>query len=96
MFKMHENTGRIQENGRFKKADSAIHTMMAEMIFESGIEVVCKLVLSQAKEGHLFVAKIILDRLLPPKKDRPSNFKLPSIQNADDALKAGRLVPREK
>lgn len=100
---MPENTGEIQENGRFKKGKSgnprgkpkgARHkaSLMAEMLFENGIEGVCKQVLTQAKEGNLHAAKIILDRLLPPRKDRPINFKLPFIQNTTDALEASRLI----
>ena len=100
---MPENTGEIQENGRFRKGKSgnpqgkpkgARHkaSMMAEMLFEEEIQAVCHQVINQAKEGNLQAAKIILDRLLPPKKDRPINFKLPIIQNAADSLKAGRLI----
>lgn len=54
---MPENTGEIQENGRFKKGKSgnprgkpkgARHkaSLMAEMLFESGIQMVCEQVLS--------------------------------------------------
>jgi hypothetical protein len=100
---MPENTGEIQENGRFKKGKSgnpkgkpkgARHraSLMAEMLFENGIEIVCEQVLSQAQEGNLHAAKIILDRLLPPRKDRPINFKLPCVKNAADALEASRLI----
>lgn len=100
---MPENTGEIQENGRFKKGKSgnpqgkpkgAKHkaSLMAEMLFETEIEAVCHHVINQAKEGNMQAAKIILDRLLPPKKDRPINFKLPMIHNAADALRVGRLI----
>ena len=100
---MPENTGEIQENGRFKKGKSgnprgkpkgARHSasLMAEMLFASEIETVCHHVINQAKEGNLQAAKIILDRLLPPRKDRPINFKLPCIKNAADALEASRLI----
>lgn len=100
---MPENTGEIQENGRFKKGKSgnprgkpkgARHkaSMMAEMLFENEIAAVCHQVIDQAREGNIQAAKIILDRLLPPRKDRPINFKLPFIQNAADALKASRLI----
>lgn len=44
------------------------------------------------KEGNMQAAKIILDRLLPPKKDRPIHFKLPMIYNATDAVTASRLI----
>lgn len=100
---MPENTGEIQEKGRFKKGRSgnpqgkpkgARHkaTVMAELLFETEIEAVCHNVINQAKEGNIQAAKIILDRLLPPKKDRPIDFKLPMILNTADALKAGGLI----
>lgn len=100
---MPENTGGIQENGRFKKGKSgnprgkpkgARHkaSMMAEMLFENEIAAICHQVIDQAKEGNMQAARIILDRLLPPKKDRPINFKLPMISNAADALEAGKLI----
>lgn len=100
---MPENTGGIQENGRFKKGKSgnpkgkpkgARHkaSMMAEMLFENEIAAVCHQVIDQAREGNIQAAKIILDRLLPPRKDRPINFKLPFIKNIADALEASRLI----
>lgn len=100
---MPENTGEIQGNGRFKKGQSgnprgkpkgARHnaSLMAEKLFEKDIEIVCNQVINQAKNGNLQAAKIILDRLLPPKKDRPINFKLPFIKNIADAVEAGRLI----
>lgn len=100
---MPENTGEIQENGRFKKGKSgnprgkpkgSRHktSLMAEMLFERGIKIVCEQVLSQAQEGNLHAAKIILDRLLPPRKDRLIKFELPFIEKASDVLEAGRKI----
>jgi Family of unknown function (DUF5681) len=100
---MPENTGEIQEKGRFKKGKSgnpkgkpkgARHkvSMLAELLFETDVEGVCRQVVNQAKEGNMQAAKIILDRLLPPKKDRPIHFKLPMIYNATDAVTASRLI----
>lgn len=73
---MPENTGEIQEKGRFKKGKSgnprgkakgAKHkaSLMAEMLFEADVEEICRHVVNQAKEGNMQAAKIILDRLLP-------------------------------
>lgn len=100
---MPENTGGIQASGRFKRGESgnpkgkpkgARHkaSLMAEMLIEAESEEICRQVINQAKEGNIQAAKIILDRLLPPKKDRPIHFKLPMIHNAADALKASRLI----
>lgn len=100
---MPENTGEIQENGRFKKGKSgnphgkprgARHkaSLLAEKLFENDLEIVCSQVIQQAKEGNLMAAKIILDRLLPPRKDRLINIKLPFINDSSDALKAVRMI----
>jgi Family of unknown function (DUF5681) len=100
---MPENTGEIQENGRFKKGKSgnpkgkprgAKHkaSLLAEKLFESDLEIVCSQVVQQAKEGNLMAAKIILDRLLPPRKDRLINIKLPFINDSSDALDALRMI----
>lgn len=100
---MPENTGEIQENGRFKKGASgnpkgkpkgAKHkaSLLAEKLFENDIEMVCNQVISQAKEGNLIAAKIILDRILPARKDRLINIDLPLVKNSDDAIEALRLI----
>lgn len=100
---MPENTGQIQEKGRFKKGESgnprgkpkgSKHktSLLAEKLFENDIEMVCNQVISQAKEGNLQAAKIILARLLPPRKDRLINIKLPFINDSSDALEALRMI----
>jgi hypothetical protein len=100
---MPENTGEIQENGRFKKGKSgnphgkpkgSRHkaSLLAEKLFETDLEIVCSQVVQQAKEGNLMAAKIILDRILPARKDRLININLPLVKNPDDAIEALRLI----
>jgi hypothetical protein len=45
-------------------------------------------VVTAAKNGDMTAARIIIERLLPPKKDRPVSFALPDIASADDATTA--------
>lgn len=101
--KMSENTGEIQENGRFKKGKSgnphgkprgSRHkaSLLAEKLFENDLEIVCSQVVQQAKEGNLMAAKIILDRILPARKDRLIHIELPLIKTSDDAVEALRLI----
>jgi hypothetical protein len=62
-------------------------------------------VVAAAKNGDMTAARIIVERLLPPKKDRPVSFALPCIASAGDAAKAmgallaavaaGNLTPSE-
>jgi hypothetical protein len=56
-------------------------------------------------EGDTSALKICMDRLLPPLKSRPIQFKLPELHTTSDALSAlaaivegvtnGRLLPEE-
>jgi len=41
-----------------------------------------------AKEGHPVALRLCLERLLPPRKDRPISLALPKIRGADDLPEA--------
>jgi hypothetical protein len=72
---------------------------------EGDAEEVVRSVVTAAKNGDMTAARIIVERLLPPKKDRPVSFALPCIASAGDAAKAmgallaavaaGNLTPSE-
>lgn len=94
-----ENTGQIQEKGRFAKGKSGNpmgkpkgarnrSALMAERLFADEVENICKMVIEEAKGGDMQAAKMILDRLLPPKKDTPIQIDLPKIESSSDVLKA--------
>ena len=80
-------------------------TLMAERLLQNDIEDVCRAVVTAAKNGDMTAAKIIIERLVPPRKDRPVTFALPKLETADDAAKAlasiaqavagGELTPLE-
>lgn len=65
---------------------------MAKQLFADDVESVCKAVIDKAKSGDMYAAKIILDRLLPAKKDTPVNIQLPEITTSHDVLKAVQCV----
>jgi hypothetical protein len=94
-----ENTGEIQKKNRFSKGKSGNPkgkpkgarnrtTLMAERLFADEIDDVCKAVVAEAKDGNMQAAKIILERLFPPRKDSPIQIDLPKIENSTDLLKA--------
>ena len=94
-----ENTGQIQEKGRFSKGRSGNprgkpkgtwnrSALMAEQLFADEVENICKAVIEEAKMGDIQAAKIILDRLLPVRKDNPIQIDLPKMENTSDLLKA--------
>lgn len=96
---MPENTGRIQAKGQFPKGKSgnpsgkpkgARHksSLLAEKLFADEIQDICKGVIDEAKAGNMQAAKIVLDRLLPPRKDNPIYIDLPKMESASDLLRA--------
>ena len=100
-----ENTGQIQEKGRFRKGKSGNPngkprgarnrtTLIAEMLFADEVEDICKTVIGEAKAGNMQAAKIILDRLVPPKRDRLINIDLPKLDSSSDLLKAIECITR--
>lgn len=96
---MTENTGKIQENQRFQKGQSGNPAgrplgsknkanLIADQLFLEDLQSICESVIAQARSGNIQAAKIIFDRLLPPRKDRLISIKLPKIKTAEDILKA--------
>lgn len=96
---MPDNTEKKQKKIRFQKGKSGNPlgrpqgsrnkaSLMAEQLFAEDIQDICKSVIAKAKSGDIQAAKIILDRLLPPRKDNPVNIELPEIKTAQDILKA--------
>jgi hypothetical protein len=97
--KMPENTGRKQAHGRFHKGKSGNPkgrptgtknkiTLMAELLLKAEVKEICFKVAEEAKQGNMQAIKIVLDRLLPPRKDNPIHLELPKIEKNEDLLKA--------
>ena len=63
-------------------------TLMREQLLHGEAEAIMRAVIAHARAGHMPAMKLCLDRLLPPRKDRPIEFALPSLANAGDAVRA--------
>jgi Family of unknown function (DUF5681) len=80
-------------------------TLFAESVLSGEAEGLVRKVIELAKAGDVGALKICMDRLLPPLKSRPVNFKLPTLRTTSDALAAltavaqgmasGQLLPEE-
>ena len=80
-------------------------TQLLEALMQSGAEAITQVVIQQAKDGDLMACKIILDRIIPPAKERPVHVDLPDTANAEgvaaaqsailQAVAAGNLLPGE-
>lgn len=63
-------------------------TVLLEALMQDGAEAIVGAVMTAAKNGDIQAAKIILDRLVPAKKDNPIAINLPAINTASDAAAA--------
>lgn len=80
-------------------------TVMVQSIMERGAQEIAEAVVGLAKEGDLSAARLVLERLLPPAKERPIALTLPDTGSAEgiaqaqaailQAVAAGDLLPGE-
>jgi len=80
-------------------------TLASQALLDGEAEALTRKVVDLAKEGNPVALRLCLERLLPPRKDRPITFALPNLEGAEDlprALKAiveavarGEITPGE-
>jgi hypothetical protein len=106
----HKTAGRFQPGqsgnpaGKPKGARNAT-TLAMEALLDGESAALTRKAIELAKDGDLQALRLCLERLLPPRKDRPVSFTLPPINSAKDALSAlsalltavsaGELTPSE-
>ena len=80
-------------------------TMMVLSLMEEGAEEITKAVIDAAKGGDLMAARLVIERLAPPLRERPINIDLPDTRTAEGCVEAqgsilqavgmGELLPNE-
>ena len=63
-------------------------TLATQALLDGEAEALTRKLVELAKNGNPMALRLCLERLLPPRKDRPINFSLPSIKGAADLLQA--------
>ena len=68
-------------------------------------EAITQIVTAKALEGDMMAIRLVLDRIVPVRRERPVFFELPPLKTADDAVEAmasivggvanGELTPTE-
>ena len=113
-----EKTAKKQSGKRFKPGESGNPSgrprgarnkasVLAQRLMESQTEAVVQTVINAALTGDMTACKLIVERLIPPVKERPldADLKLPASISAANAgavfaeiftaVSGGRLVPGE-
>lgn len=67
-------------------------TLLAEKLMQDDAENIVNAVLKAAHNGDMTAARIVLDRIAPPRRDNPVRFTLPKIERASDAATASAAI----
>ena len=100
-----DNTGKKQaKTGRaFPKAPQAIPMgdllvarnkalLAMEALLDGEAEAITRVAVDKAKEGDTTALRLCLERILPPRKDRPVSFSLPQLGTVTDAPAATAAI----
>ena len=67
-------------------------TLAVEALLDGEAETLTRKAIELAKSGDLAALRVCLDRIAPPRKDRPVFFELPPVASAADAAKAAAAL----
>jgi hypothetical protein len=63
-------------------------TLAAEALLDGEAEALTRKAVEMALAGDVMALKLCLERLVPPRKERPLSFALPQVASAEDMTKA--------
>jgi hypothetical protein len=78
-------------NGKPRGSRNATTILFDELLKDNAKELIEK-VIEMAKGGDGPALRLCIDRLTPPRKDRPVWFELPKMNEARDAVKASACI----
>ena len=98
-----ENTARKQRGRPYKAGRSGNPegrprgsrnkaTMAVEALLDGEAKAIARKAVEKALEGDMAALRLCLERVLPPRRDRPVVFDLPKIEGVSDALNASSAV----
>ena len=67
-------------------------TIAVEALLDGEAKAIARKAVEKALEGDMGALRLCLERVLPPRRDRPVVFDLPKIEGASDALNASSAV----
>lgn len=62
--------------------------MLAEQLLDGEVEGLIRKIIQKAKHGDVTALRICIDRILPPRRERPFHFEMPELRSVGDASKA--------
>jgi Family of unknown function (DUF5681) len=63
-------------------------TLALEALLDGEAEALTRKAIEMALDGDTTAMRLVMDRIMPPRKDRPVMFSMPKLETAGDAVKA--------
>ncbi len=63
-------------------------TLAAQALLDEEAETITRKVIELAKAGDITAIKLVMERIIPPRKEIPISFELPSVNRATDLAAA--------
>jgi Family of unknown function (DUF5681) len=67
-------------------------TLAMEALLDGEADAITRIAIEKAKEGDSAALRLCLERILPPRKDRPVSFSLPQLGTVTDAPAATAAI----
>src|SRR5215211_737744 len=67
-------------------------TLALDALLDGEAEALTRKAIELAKAGDMVALRLCLDRICPPRKDRPVRFDLPTLKTAADAVEAASAI----
>jgi Family of unknown function (DUF5681) len=67
-------------------------TMAAEALLDGDAEAIATKAIELAMKGRMGALRLVMERICPPRKDRPVRFMLPKLEQPSDALTAATAI----
>jgi hypothetical protein len=67
-------------------------TLALEALLDGEAEALTRKAIEMALEGDTTAMRLVMDRIMPPRKDRPVLFALPKLETPADAVKASAAL----
>jgi hypothetical protein len=67
-------------------------SLLLDKLMQGGAEEIMNTIIDRAKGGDMSAARLVLERLVPPAKERPVAIKLPDASTAKGLLDAQELI----
>jgi hypothetical protein len=81
----------LGNSGRPKGARNKA-TLALEALLDGVAEALTRKAIDMALEGDTTAMRLVMDRIMPPRKDRPVTFALPKLETPADAVKASAAL----